>query len=210
MLEAGVSLRYAPSISEARRSMKVEESFDKRVNFHIAAAGGAHCTKSDWTRFNVREMAPGHKSTVFKAYPRFSISADMLYRYSIKAASGISLEMFYSPDVDILERNDRYVYGDMEVDSAPTYSPVSAGVALAQEFYYRNFGLFFTLGAYLSEPAMGLSDDVSWNYQKAGLRYYIPSWNNLYIGLGMKANDFRESEYIELSIGVEIVVISRH
>ena len=66
------------------------------------------------------------------------------------------------------------------------------------------------MGAYLSEPAMGLSDDVSWNYQKAGLRYYIPSWNNLYIGLGMKANDFRESEYIELSIGVEIVVISRH
>ena len=210
MLEAGVSLRYAPSNSEARRSMKVDEPFDKRVNFHIAAAGGAHCTKSDWTRFNVREMAPGHKSTVFKAYPRFSIFADMLYRYSIKAASGISLEMFYSPDVDILERNDRYVYGDMEVDSAPTYSPVSAGVALAQEFYYRNFGLFFTLGAYLSEPAMGLSDDVSWNYQKAGLRYYIPSWNNLYIGLGMKANDFRESEYIELSIGVEIVVISRH
>lgn len=212
MIEAGATLAWnlgkdsdgdSESYSSAGFHRDDEPDFDRGLHYGISAGGGVHCTKSDWSMYNVRFTEPEKKSTVFKAYPRFSVAADVLYRYALKFSSGVSLEMFYVPDYKTLRENDKSVYGE-DMVRGRKYSPVSLGVALNQEFHYRNFALHIAVGAYILKPELGLSNDVSWNYQKAGLRYYIPEWKNIFFGMAVKANDFRESEYVEFSVGIRL------
>ena len=90
------------------------------------------------------------------------------------------------------------------LENVTSISLLDMGIALVQEFHYRSFALNFALGLYPQRPSLGRSGDVSWNYQKAGLRYYLPVQTGLFVGIGMKANDFQESEYVEFTIGVRL------
>ena len=207
MIEGGLSLAYLFGAEEADAGEVMQDekpSFDKGFQYHLTISGGAHCTRSDWKRYNLLVPDSSDKQDVFKAYPRFAFSADVMYRYALKCSTGISLDAFVVPDIKTLEKNDRFLYGDKAVDEGPGYSPVFFGISLVQEFYYRNLALHMALGFYPVDPRLGLSCDVSWNYQKAGLRYYIPAWNDMFIGMAVKANDFSESEMVEFSIGIRL------
>lgn len=207
MIEGGLTLAYLLGTEESDMDeiVPVEKpSFDKGFHYHITLGGGAHCTGSDWQRYNLLVPDSSDKRDVFKAYPRFGLSADVMYRYALKCSTGISLDAFVVPDIRTLEENDRFLYGDKAVDEGPGYSPVFFGISVVQEFYYKNLALHLALGFYPAQPRLGLSGDVSWNYQKAGLRYYIPALKDMFIGMAVKANDFSESEMVEFSIGIRL------
>lgn len=215
MLEAGLSLGYyfisdrrsgGGSFSDGTADFEIAEKTPsvKGFEFHITLGGGPHCTGSDWNRYNRRVKEPAERETDFRMYPRFSVSADAMYRYCLKAGTGLLLEAFCVPDIKTLEKNDRAIYGDDAVEDGPGYSPFSMGIAVVQEFHFRNFAVWGALGIYPFKPKLGLSGDVSWNYQKGGVRYYVPKWGDIFFGLAVKANDFQESEYMEFSIGIRL------
>ena len=49
----------------------------------------------------------------------------------------------------------------------------------------------------------GLTQDIQWNYQKAGLRYYFPKANDIFVGFVIKASSF-VADHFELSVGLRI------
>ena len=207
MVEAGIALKgYLHQLQDAIpvHSMKRRDGFEKGFTWQFALHSGAHCTASDWKLYNSRVADPQLKQTVFKAYPRFSFSVAPMYRYALKYSSGLALDVFWVPDMDVLERNEQLLDDNEPSYEDPGYLPVYMGIALVQEFHYRSFALNFALGLYPQRPSLGRSGDVSWNYQKAGLRYYLPVQTGLFVGIGMKANDFQESEYVEFTIGVRL------
>ena len=207
MIEAGIAVKgclHELQDDVPVRSMKIRNGFEKGFTWQFALHSGAHCTASDWALYNSRVADPQLKQTVFKAYPRFSFSLTAMYRYALKYSSGLGLEVFWVPDLDVLESNEQLLNTTESSYEEPGYLPVYLGTALVQEFHYRRFALNFALGLYPQRPNLGRSGDVSWNYQKAGLRYYLPVQTGLFVGIGMKANDFQESEYVEFTVGVRL------
>lgn len=205
MIEAGVGLEYhfvrdrtsgggslGDGTADFVRDADAGLGYDKGLAVHMGIGAGMHVTEAEWL---------AEKRS--RPYPRFSFSADIMYRYALKFATGIGLDLFYAPDIGILEADERTVYGNEAVDAGVGYSPVSVGLSVVQEIYYRNFSAFVAVGIY-PYSGMGVGNDISWNYQRAGLRYYVPKWGDMFFGIAVKAQDFLASEYMEFSVGFRL------
>lgn len=201
VIGAGAYARYRLSeykVSELKKENR-KYIFDKGFIYHIAISGGVH---SCWSEFNVyNEMVddPALKQVRFKKHPRAAISADVMYRYCLKYATGISLDMFYSSNMDELKDCDRILFGEEAVAASGEYSPLSIGMAVAHELYWRNLAGYIAVGIY---PYLknGMSGCQKTFYQKAGLRHYFPHHHNSFIGFAIKAHKFR-AENFEFTIG---------
>ena len=75
-------------------------------------------------------------SCIIQAHPKFSLSFDALYRYSIRYATGIGLDLFYSSNMKELEAADRVLYSPEAIAASPGYAPLSVGIAVVQEVYW--------------------------------------------------------------------------
>ena len=212
MVETGIGLRYIWQTKKADTERVVpdasapqEVSWKRGLVLHLGLGGGLHGTEAEWLAYNEKVPSPKDRRRSFSVYPRFSLSSELLYRYDIRFATGVGTDIFYAPDLKQLEADERLAFGDAAVDAGDGYSPLSVGFSLCQEIYYRDFSAFLAVGMYAFER-MGIGNDVSWNYQRAGLRRYfrLPFLGNsdIYIGIAVKAQDFRASEYIEFSVGI--------
>lgn len=168
--------------------------------FHLYLGAGAQSTKADWMAYNVRVDDPYKKRKDFRKYPRLSLTFDVMYRYHLKHSSGLALELYYYGGLDKLKVADTELYGAGAVARGPGYDNFALGVALVHEFHYKNVSLALALGVYPYHRT-GVCSPTSWNYQKAGIRWYIPGTSGLFLGYAVKANDFQESEYMELALG---------
>lgn len=214
-LGAGVFARYRIDdydYTEYKGGIKQRPAFEKGMQYVIALGGGAHTCMGEWNAYVEKESDPAKKKEIkLKAHPKFSISGDFLYRYSMRYASGVSLDVFYSSNMKELEASDRIVYGDEEVDNSPGYSPISIGLAFVQEVYWNNFAVHVAIGAYPyrhkgvnSAAAKELGDrERGWHYEKAGFRYYFPKLGNTFLGFAIKSHSIK-AEYLEFSAGVRI------
>lgn len=191
---------------------RLRGDYKRGMQYIIAFGGGVHTCMAEWNAKVETENDPTKKSQVkLKAHPKFSISVDALYRYSLRYASGIGLDVFYSSNMKELEASDRIVYGDEEVNNCPGYYPISIGVAFVQEVYWHNFAVHVAIGAYPyrhkgvnGEAAKKLGDrERGWHYEKAGFRYYFPKLGNTFLGFAIKSHSVK-AEYLEFSAGVRI------
>lgn len=103
----------------------------------------------------------------FTHYPKITLGADALYRTSVKHATGIGLDLTYSANMRQLEEAERIIYGDQRVDEGPGYSPLSIGVGLVQEMFWKNFSGYLSVGFYPYKKR-GIREDHGLYYQKAG------------------------------------------
>ena len=101
-----------------------------------------------------------------------------------------------------LEKCDRILYGDAAVDACRGYDPISVGIAIVQELYWRNVVGYIALGAYPYRHK-GISGYQGWHYEKAGLRYYFPRLRDTFVGFAIKAHNFC-AENFEFTVGVRI------
>lgn len=138
------------------------------------------------------------KQTVFKKHPKLSLSMDVMYRYALKYASGVSLDMFYSSNIESLKQCDRIIYGENVTDDV-AYSAFSLGVSLVNEIYYKNLAVYLAFGVYPYRELGLYCDD--WHYEKAGLKYYFDDFYGLFAGFAIKAHNF-DAEYFEFSLGI--------
>ena len=169
---------------------------------------------AEWNAYVESEPDPVKKAeaaTNLKAHPKFSLSFDALYRYSMRYATGLGLDMFYSSNMQELEASDRVFYGDQAVDNSPGYNPLSVGIAVVQEVYWRNFAVHVAVGAYPyrhkgvngAEAKAAGDRERGWHYEKAGIRYYFPKLGDTFVGFAIKSHSIK-AEYLEFSVGVRL------
>ena len=198
VLGTGVFVRYKFYEEDVVKIIKPEKNFDKGFQYHITLSGGVHSCRAEWMAYNVMVDDVYQKQTVFKKHPKLSLSMDVMYRYALKYASGVSLDMFYSSNIESLKQCDRIIYGENVTDDV-AYSAFSLGVSLVNEIYYKNLAVYLAFGVYPYRE-LGLYC-VEWHYEKAGLRYYFDDFYGLFAGFAIKAHNF-DAEYFEFSLGI--------
>lgn len=188
--------------------------YDKKMQYVVVLGGGVHTCMAEWKAYVESEPDPEKQKEAMaglKAHPKLSLSFDALYRYSMRYATGVGLDVFYSSNMEELEKSDRLFYGDEAVDKCPGYSPVSVGLAVVQEVYWNNFAVHVAVGAYpyrkkgVNGPEAKAAGDRErgWHYEKAGFRYYFPQFGNTFLGFAIKSHSIK-AEYLEFSIGVRL------
>jgi hypothetical protein len=182
------------------------------MQYIIVLGGGVHTCMAEWNAKVETEDDPAKKKDIkLKAHPKLSLSLDALYRYSLRYASGVSLDVFYSSNMKELEASDRIVYGDAAVENSPGYDPISVGIALVQEVYWHNFAVHVAVGAYpyrrkgVNGPEAKEAGDRErgWHYEKAGIRYYFPKLGDTFLGFAIKSHSIK-AEYLEFSLGIRL------
>lgn len=200
---------------------KVKKDFKKGMQYMVTAGFGVHTCQAEWNVLAysdylsdtpVPETPSKEEAASLKAHPKFSLSFDAIYRYSLRYATGIGIDMFYSSNMKALEAADRILYGNDVVNRSPGYSPFSLGVAVVQEVYFRNFAVHVAIGAYPYRHK-GVNDKTlnekfedrerGWHYEKAGFRYYFPKLADTFVGFAIKSHSIK-AEYLELSVGIRL------
>lgn len=212
---AGIFARYRLSDYDYRyykQGARINLPFEKRMQYIISVAGGAHTCMAEWNAYVETEPDPVKKQQIrLKAHPKLSLGFEATYRYAPRYATGLGVDVFYSSNMKELEASDRIVYGDEAVDNCQGYSPISVGVAVVQEVYWRNLAVHVAVGAYpyrhkgVNGPeAKALGDrERGWHYERAGLRYYFPKLGDTFLGFAIKSHSIK-AEYLEFSAGVRL------
>lgn len=224
-LGGGIFARYRLQEYDWRKYKtysKVENpEFKKGMQYMITAGFGVHTCQAEWNKYAYsdhlsdspkQENPSKDEANSLKAHPKFSLSFDAVYRYSLRYATGIGVDMFYSSNMKELKAADLVLYGEDAVNNCKGYSPISLGIALVQEVYYRNFAIHVAIGAYpyrvkgVSDKALNDKFDDrerGWHYEKAGIRYYFPKLGDTYLGFAIKSHSIK-AEYLEFSIGIRL------
>ncbi len=191
---------------------RLRRDYKRGMQYMVVLGGAVHTCMAEWNAKVETEDDPVKKSEVrLKAHPKFSISVDAMYRYALRYASGVSLDVFYSSNMKELEASDRIVYGDAAVDNSPGYSPISVGLALVHEVYWHNLAVHIAVGAYPyrhkgvngAEAKEAGDRERGWHYEKAGIRYYFPKFGDTFLGFAIKSHSIK-AEYLEFSAGIRI------
>lgn len=213
----GVFARYRLSDYNHKKyttKYSFERDYQRGMQYMIVVGGGVHTCMAEWNAYVEREPDPVKKAEAaakLKAHPKFSLSFDALYRYSMRYATGLGVDLFYSSNMKELEASDRIFYGNEAVDRSPGYSPLSVGIAVVQEVYWRNFAVHVAIGAYpyrhkgVNGPEAKAAGDRErgWHYEKAGIRYYFPKLGDTFVGFAIKSHSIK-AEYLEFSVGVRL------
>ena len=223
VLGGGLFARYRLSDYDytkyAGKFRKVTD-FNKGMQYMVTLGAGFHTCQAEWNKYAYDHTKPEKPSRVptkeeaegLKAHPKYSLSFEALYQYALRYATGIGVDMFYSSNMKELEAADRIIYGDSAVAASPGYDPISIGVAVVQEIYWRNFAAHIAIGAYpyrhkgVNDKALNeLVDDRErgWHYEKAGIRYYFPKLGDTYLGFAIKSHSIK-AEYLEFSVGIRL------
>ena len=219
---AGLFARYSMAEytpEKYAKAEKVKKEFKKGMQYMVTAGFGVHTCQAEWNKYaysdhlsdNPKAETPSkEQANSLEAHPKFSLSFDATYRYSLRYATGLGVDMFYSSNMKELEASDRVLYGDEAVNNCPGYSPISIGVAVVQEVYFRNFAVHIAVGAYpyrhkgVNDKALNEKFDDrerGWHYEKAGFRYYFPKLGDTFLGFAIKSHSIK-AEYLEFSAGV--------
>ena len=223
-LGGGIFARYRLSDYEYTKYKGTPEkstNFEKGMQYMITLGGAVHSCQAEWNVYAYEDHLSDNpisrnptkeEAASLKAHPKFSLSFDALYRYSLRYATGLGVDMFYSSNMKELEAADRILYGDAAVDASPGYSPISIGLAVVQEVYWKNFAVHVAIGAYPYRHK-GVNDkelnekfddrERGWHYEKAGVRYYFPKLGDTYVGFAIKSHSIK-AEYLEFSVGIRL------
>ena len=82
------------------------------------------------------------------------------------------------------------------------YSDIVSGIFTAQSLYYGNFSVRITTGVYIFKK-LGIAEDVSPIFEKAGIRYNLNSLKGTFLGLDVRAHYWDRSYCIEWSAGIK-------
>jgi hypothetical protein len=213
----GVYVRYRMEEydhSKYLKSAPIKTDYEKGFQYMLTLGTGFHACMAEWHAY-VERADLNDKQAVnnqqIKAHPKFSLSFDAVYRYSLRYATGIGLDLFYSTNMEELEASDRIVYGDEAVENSPGYAPISVGLALVHEVYWHNLAVHVAVGAYPYrhkgvngiEAKEAGDRERGWHYEKAGLRYYFPKFGDTFLGFAIKSHSIK-AEYLEFSAGIRI------
>ena len=180
-LGVGVGVRYYmqpyDSISFTRKHQPFEE---KRMYLNMAYSSGIRGAQGEWLYDannylwrendvdNIKYGGDGYRLCFYHL-----LSADLMYRYARRYASGIGLDALYEPynrDVEIQN----------PAADRSNLSLWSLGIAAKHEVFFRRVSMQVALGWYLSRPLNAYSNTTEEYpyYERVGLRYLLPVWGD--------------------------------
>ena len=183
-----LALRFgmkAPRSEAEQRRETEDDGFRRHFQFGIQASAGIMSNEANYWRSIEEEGV-----WVNDRYPKYSVEVNALYRYCRTHATGLGLDLFFTPFCDEIAKHD---------GRGETYDPVSYGISLLHEFSYRNFSTMVGLGRYLHHHD-GLARNKAL-YQLVTVKYYFPQMADMYAGIVLKAHKFKAAEGIQLCIG---------
>lgn len=202
---AGVSATYHfVTLQSGCSKIEDKNHFTKYFFYHLSLGGGVQSSLEEWNLYSAAESSPHKKRKDFRKYPKFSLSTDMIYRYSRKYGTGMGFDLFYTPHIHKLKEWDG-ILSNNEASSKQKYSPLAIGISINQEVFYKNISLFAAMGYYVYRE-LGIQHNESRFYQRAGFRYYLPFSEKTFIGTSIKAHKFKMAEYLELSAGFKFSI----
>ncbi len=202
----GLSARYRFSSSRPPRSnvfkTQAVRNLEKGWSYEIYAGGGVHACAAEW-RALVKTVPRDELSTsLLRKWPMASLSFDAIYRTGGRFALGATVDGFWNSNTERLEWADRILYSEEEVEASKGYSPLSAGIGLVQEVFYRNAALYVQEGIYLYRH-MGIRGEHGPLYERAGIRYYPPPLSPFFISVCIKAHKFK-ADYLDFTLGIRL------
>ena len=131
------------------------------------------------------------------------LSANLMYRYARRYASGIGLDALYDPynrDVEIQN----------PMADRSNLTKWSFGIAAKHEVYFRRLSMQIALGWYLSRPfneCSNTADEYPY-YERVGLRYNLPLLKNcISVGYNIYAH-LTKAYGTELVIGIKLPTVN--
>lgn len=124
-----------------------------------------------WKDNNVEDIKYGSDGYTLCCY--HGLSADLMYRYARRYASGIGIDALYEPYIREVEiQNAAADRSDL--------TKWSFGIAAKHEVFFRRISMQVALGWYLSRPLNNISNTTEEYpfYEGVGLRYNLPIWDN--------------------------------
>ena len=204
-LSVGLSARYNPggAYTEQVRTLSIPHEFERKLSVDVYATTGFHSCKTEFKAYNQMVENPRFKKNDFVSHPRAGVGVDVQYRYCLMCSSGLVADGVYNWGVDELEKCDRIIYGDKEVEECKGYSPFNLSLGLIHEFHYRNMSVFCAMCGYVFRR-VGIYEDSARFFQRAGMRFYMPKLSNMFLGCCIRATKFNNADYFEFQMGVKI------
>ena len=173
------------------------DEYRRGWSLEIQAGGGVHTCGTEFVATYRCGDSPSTYSGL-RRWPKASVSADILYRYSGRWSTGVIADLFYSSNTSALKGFDTTIYGSDAVASSKGYAPFSTGVGIVQMLHYKNVCAVLSPAVYIYRR-MGIRDDHGMIYNRAGLRWYIHG-GPFYVGAVIKAQPFK-AEYFDFHVG---------
>lgn len=172
-----------------RGAPNAEETWLKPFNNHyflldITYRTGLKTSVGQWL-VNRRDYETGRDATYrhYTTYVSQSLTAALLYRYDLRYASGIGLDMLYEPYLGRIE---------VQNDERPrSIQKTSWGLSAHHQVYYKRMAANMSIGWYFSRPFKHFAntDEEYGYYERIGLSYTLPILNDrLRIGYDIHAH----------------------
>ena len=192
-----------PPSSHVFNSPKIPGSLYRRGwSYEVYAGGGVHACAAEWLAFTKTETKETVAATSLRKWPMASLSMDAIYRFAGRFAAGFTADGFWCSNTDRLRWADNILYSEEEVAASKGYAPLSGGLGIVQEVFYRNIALYVQEGIYLYRHA-GIRGEHGPIYERAGLRYYPEALDPFFFSVCIKAHKFK-ADYLDFTIGIKL------
>ena len=175
----------SPRATAKPASEPVDYGFKPGFQFGVQVSSGIMSNEANYWR-SIEEEGVWVNDRYFK----FSVDANVLYRYYPTQASGLGIDLFVTPFCDKIAEHD---------GRGETYEPVSFGLSVLHELSYKDFSLMVGVGRYLHHHD-GLARNKKL-YQLVMVKYYFPQAGDFYTGIVLKAHKFMAAESIQVCVG---------
>lgn len=174
------------------------ENYRPGFQFDVQASGGAMTMQAVWEATK-KQNGYGENYLRFKG----SLQADCLYKYCRTQATGVGLDLFFTPFCKEISEAHK-IYYDNDPNRNYDYKPVAVGLSVVHEFCYRNLTASVGVGYYLFDQD-GISQSKTWwknnLYQLVNFKYHFPKLADTYVGFVLKAHNFMAAESVQYCIG---------
>jgi hypothetical protein len=182
-LSATCFLRDAPPLQSRQARVRLSDS-DRGFLLDLTYHMGLKTSIGEWLVDREREkegrpLKYGH----YDLYLSHNVSAALLYRYDLRYASGIGLDLFYEPYVNQIELQNSMPHGHIP--------RCCFGVAACHQAGYKRMTVRMSAGAYIGRRfgRYANTDEEYGYYERIGLSYTPPTKHDrLYIGYDVLAH----------------------
>lgn len=195
--ELGVSIgKKDPRYAVARRvenlnktvatNVKYHDGFRPHFQFDLQATAGVMAVEA---YFDHTQEETGIGENLRKM--KYAFEADCLYKYCRTHASGLGFDMFVTPFCELIAASN---------GRGESYDPVSVGISALHEFCFHDLTVMVGVGRYLYD-----NDGLARNkilYQLVNMKYHFPQFNDLYVGMVLKAHKFMAAECVQYCFGI--------
>ena len=203
----GLSARYrfqdrtAPKGNVFKRRVISENLYEKGWSFELYAGGGVHACAAEWRALVKTTPKSELSNSLLRKWPMASLSIDAIYRFAGRFAAGFTADGFWSSNTERLRWADSVLYTEEEIAASKGYAPLSGGLGIVQEVFYRNIALYVQEGIYLYRHS-GIRGEHGPIYERAGMRYYPKTLDPFFCSVCIKAHRFK-ADYLDFSVGIK-------